>query len=327
MSLNQPIGEQIANNKTVQNISEGASNLGNNISETFSDIKSNVSSGLNDFSSKSLVSSSDEFLSSNSIIAKFVFLILVLIVFMILLSLGVKLIKYFLKPNTNPYVIKGLINGTQFTDISQDPNAGNSVTIYRSNNQNSGIEFTWTAWLQILNVNSSNSQQYQHVFSKGGNGNFDSNGIMAVNNAPGVYISPQNSANVATNNLHIVMSTISEDSQNTTETVEIQNVPINHWFNLAVRIQNKIMDVYINGVITQRVSFQNVPLQNYDDVFVCGNGGFSGYLSDLRYFDHALSAFELTSITMAGPNLRASKSANAKKFDYLSGSWYYGTSV
>jgi len=327
MSFNQPIGEQIANNKTVQSVSEGATNLGNKITDTFSDIKTNVSSGLNDFSSKSLVSSSNEFLNSNSIIAKFVFLILVLIVFMLLLSLGVRLIKYFIKPNTNPYVIKGLINGTQYTDIAQDPNSGNSVTIYRSNNRNSGIEFTWTVWLKILNVNSSSNNQYQHVFSKGGNGTFDSKGIMAVNNAPGIYISPQTSSNSATNNLHIVMSTISEDSQNTTETVEIQNVPINHWFNLAVRIQNKIMDVYINGVITQRVSFQNVPLQNYDDVFICGNGGFSGYLSDLRYFDHALTAFELTSITMAGPNLNASKSNSEKKFDYLSGSWYYGTSV
>jgi hypothetical protein len=29
------------------------------------------------------------------------------------------------------------------------------------------------------------------------------------------------------------------------------------------------MDVYINGVVTQRVTFPFVPKQNYQDVYVC----------------------------------------------------------
>jgi hypothetical protein len=46
-----------------------------------------------------------------------------------------------------------------------------------------------------------------------------------------------------------------------------------------------------NGVISARYNFSSVPLQNYKDVIVCGNSGFSGSLSDLRYYSYALNIF------------------------------------
>ena len=91
------------------------------------------------------------------------------------------------------------------------------------------------------------------------------------------------------------------------------------WFNLAVRMQNKIMDVYVNGVVAKRHVFKNVPKQNYGDIQV---GGFNGNLSDLRYFNAALNVFQINNIAMAGPNLTAANSSTDTKFDYLSSSWY-----
>ena len=320
----QPISEQIMNSPVAQTISEGTQNIGTGISNTYN----SVTSVLDDFSSKSLVTNSSEFLQSNSIIAKFVFIILVMVIFLVLLNLGISLIAYFLQPSSSPYVVKGLLNGNQFLDISQDPKKSNSITIYRSNNQSTGIEFTWSVWLNINAVDDPNKKKYQHVFSKGGNNNYDSNGLMLVNNAPGVYISPQvDSSGSKTNNLHIVMSTNSSTSSNSSlqETVDVEDVPLNTWFNLVIRLENKVMDVYINGTIKKRITFDNVPMQNYDDVFVCGNGGFSGNLSNLRYYDRALNIFEINTISLSGPNLTVSNPAVIQnKFDYLSGIWYYG---
>jgi len=368
MEQQKTISEQIMNSPVVNTISEGANTVGTGVNNAYNSVSSSISNAFEEFSSKDLVTNSNEFLETNSLIAKFVFLILLMVFFLVLLNLGMSLITYFTKPNYNPYVINGLINGNQFMDITQDPSKSGSVTIYRSNNQNTGIEFTWSVWLYISNVGNPSKQQYQHVFSKGGTNNYDENGIMLVNNGPGVYIAPQvdPTTGANTNNLHIVMSTSqtpnttspnttgpnttgpnttspNTTSPNTTgpnttgpvpimdnttiqETVEITDIPLNTWFNLVIRLENKVMDVYINGTITKRVSFTNVPMQNYDDLFVCGNGGFSGNLSSLRYYNRALNVFEINNIASSGPILKSSSSSsnNSKKYDYLSGFWYYG---
>jgi len=101
------------------------------------------------------------------------------------------------------------------------------------------------------------------------------------------------------------------------------------WFHIILRMQNNVMNVYINGVVTQQVTFVDVPKQNYQDVFVCQNNGvstgFSGNLSDLRYYDRALNIFEITHIVSAGPNLSTSKfnsSTAVYGSSYLSSLWY-----
>ena len=60
-----------------QNLSEGVATVSNNISS----VKETVGNTLNEFSSKDVMNASTEFLESNSIIAKFAFLVLVIIIF------------------------------------------------------------------------------------------------------------------------------------------------------------------------------------------------------------------------------------------------------
>ena len=106
----------------------------------------------------------------------------------------------------------------------------------------------------------------------------------------------------------------------TASVVDIPNIPLGRWFNIAVRMQNKIMDTYVNGTIAKRFIFENVPKQNYADISV---GGFTGDLSDLRYFNEALNVFQLNNISMAGPNLTSANASSVdSRFDYLSTSWY-----
>lgn len=308
MNFQQPFAEQLSQN---------TSNIANSVSNTMNNAKETLNTTVQDFSSRDYLNSGLEFFETNSLIAKFVFLILVLIIFFTLMSLGIYLIQYFLQPSSSPYVISGLISGSTFVDIPQDPKNSKSVTIYRSNNQDSGMEFTWSTWLTISNVGV-NPKKYQHIFSKGGNGNFDeTSGFMLVNNAPGLYLTPQ------INTIRILMDTVSQNSVST-EYIDIDNIPLAKWFNLVIRLQNKILDVYINGVITKRITFTDVPNQNYDDVFVCGNGGFSGNLSNLQYFPRALSVTQIMKITSGGPSLTTSGSSPIASTNatYLSGDWY-----
>jgi hypothetical protein len=306
-------------NQTIKNleVSETVKAGIQNVGDTISSVKENVESTLSDFSDKTQagIEASSDFLYSNTIIAKFVFVILVLVGFLLLMNLGIFLITYFSDFSLNPYLINGTISGSTPMIIQQDPKASNAVSIIRSNNETNGIEFTWSLWLYINDIGA-DSIKYQHIFNKGDN-YFNANNIASVNNSPGVYLSPKN------NNLHIIMNTTSlADMSN--NYVDINNIPIRNWFHVAIRVQNRTMDVYVNGVIASRIQLPNIPKQNYNNVNICQNGGFSGNLSNLRYYNYALTIFDINAIISVGPNMKmvGDSNVNSSYYGYLSNLWY-----
>jgi hypothetical protein len=222
----------------------------------------------------------------------------------------------------------------------------------RSNNESKGAEFTWSIWLYVDDLTSPNPQKYQHIFNKGDNIYDSTTGLSKVNNAPGLYLGNGGDKTKPMNTLHIIMDTVGvavqSDSSVTTPpaggvtpeakqlnngfmnpspvTIDIPNVPLKKWFHLAIRLENSILDVYVNGTIDQRQILSNVPKQNFFDIFVCQNGGFQGSLSDLRYFNSALNVFQLNTIVSNGPNMKTSSqyasSTMLKNYNYLSSLWY-----
>jgi hypothetical protein len=302
-------------NNATNKVSESTSNVVNNVGNFFSNMKTNVDSSLEQFSNQSGATTS--FSASNSIIAKFAFLILIVIIFMFLLSLGISMIGYFILPSNNPYIVKGMMDGSYPVRIPQNPNDSKSVPILKSNNQTTGMEFTWSVWVYLNDLGTSTTK-YQHIFSKGDNLFNQETNIASVNNSPGLYLKPSD------NTFHIIMNTVSPDKAN--EVIDISNIPIKKWVNVIIRLQNTVLDVYINGTISKRIVLQYVPKQNYDDIFVCQNGGFSGKLADLRYFARALNIFEINSVVYSGPNTKTSAltaDQTAKgNYSYLSNLWY-----
>ena len=285
------------------------------VTDMFSGVKESTTNNLNEFSNQP--DGNPQFNFSNTIIAKFAFLILVLIVFMFLINLGIMLIAYFTTPSSNPYIIKGMIDGTYGVVIPQDPKQKNSVTLLRSNNQSKGIEFTWSTWLYINDLNNSTTK-YQHIFNKGDNTFNDSN-IAINNNSPGLYLAPSD------NTLRVIMNTVNQYDTNTV--IDVTNIPIRKWVHVAIRLQNTILDVYVNGTISNRIVLQNVPKQNYYDINVCQNGGFLGKLSNLRYYSTALNVFEINKIVNSGPTtttspLTADVQSVSSGFSYLSNKWF-----
>ena len=272
-----------------------------------------MSDTFNTFSTNTETNSS--FSESNSLVAKFSFLLLVIFMFILLLNIGISLISWFTKPSPSPQLINGMIDATQMITFPQDPSSNGAATIYRSNNATDGIEFTWSVWIFINNLQYLEGQ-YKHVFYKGNN-NLESNGLNFPNNAPGLYIAPN------TNALVVMMNTFNDINE---ETV-IPDIPLNKWVNVIIRCQNNKLDVYINGTITRSVQLMGVPKQNYGDVFVAANGGFNGYISNLWYYNYALGTSDISNIVTKGPNtkLTSTSSINTvlKDPNYLSLRWYF----
>ena len=94
----------------------------------------------------------NDLLDSDSLVLKIAFLLLVVFAFVVLLRLGVTIIGYIFKANESPHLIDGMVDATQMLVYQQDPSNNNSVTIYRSVNANNGIEFSWSVWIFINNL-------------------------------------------------------------------------------------------------------------------------------------------------------------------------------
>ena len=283
-------------------------NLGNISTGNFQSYGSNKEPGL--------FSGTKEFLNSNSIIAKIAFLLLVLIVFVYVLRFGVSSLGYLMSPSSAPILLDGMIDANNMMIIPQNPALENSIPVLRSTDQQFGVEFTWSVWVYIQNLNPDN--QYKHIFHKG-NDNIDfgngSTGLNFPNNAPGLYITPN------TNNLLIIMNTFNDIN----DEVTVSDIPLNKWLNIMIRVKNTTLDVYINGTIVKRHNLVGVPKQNYGDVFVAMNGGFNGYISSLRYWNYALGVGRIESVVNSGPNMKMKHGddLHASKPHYFSLRWFF----
>jgi hypothetical protein len=239
--------------------------------------------------------------------------VLVIFGFFILLRIGISVVSNIFKPTESPKLINGMVDATQMIIFKQDPSNNDAVTIYRSVNANDGIEFTWSVWIYIDNLQT-NSGIYRHVFSKG-NSNLKENGLIYPNNAPGLYIAPH------TNSLVVMMNTYEVIN----EEVIIPDIPLNKWVNIIIRCKNTTFDVYVNGTISRSINLIGVPKQNYGDVYVGMNGGFGGYISNLWYYNYALGTSAIQRILNTGPNTKmiGSNGINDKSYDYLSLRWFF----
>ena len=288
----------------------------------------------------------NDFLNANTIVSNFAFLILAVFVFVIISAIGMNLISYHLSPSDSPKLLNGMVSGNQYYSIKQNPNLGGALPVKRSNNAHEGIEFTWSFWLFLDGGHGLVSEvavnpPYKHVFHKGdrspndddlrdNNGNILINaGMNKIQNAPGLYIKPFTAGDNTTASLTFVMNTFDTDS--IIESVDIDNVPINKWFNVMIILKNRFLDVYVNGTVKNRKLLMGLPKQNYGDIHignVSGNdgGGFNGYLSNLWYYNYALGTREIEGIISSGASTKLvggdSINTNTKDFYFLSLRWF-----
>jgi hypothetical protein len=245
-----------------------------------------------------------------SLWAKIVFILLIIIVFYIILRLGTSLLTYIFSPNSNPKIVNGLKDATKQLIVPTDPSISGSIPILRSRNQSGGMEFTWTVWINIKNIDFNNKKR-KHIFHKGSK-KFNELNTAYPNNAPGLYLHENK------NSLIVIMNTF----ENILEEIEINDIPLNKWVNIGIVQKGKNLDIYVNGEIIKRHIFNDVPKQNYGEIFVNCNGGFNGQLSDLWYHNRALSGVEIINIVRQGPNMKTSDSWGIPSPPYLSLKWY-----
>tara|TARA_B100000795_G_C22806835_1_gene445632 strand:+ start:9062 stop:9967 length:906 start_codon:yes stop_codon:yes gene_type:complete len=297
-------------------------NLSNQMSDASSAaknfIKPNNEGMFEQFGNNNMVDGSTAFLNSNTLVAKVVFILLILILFIFLMRISIGILYTLFGPKENPILKSGRFSGKHQDKISVDPRVKLSKPILRSKNEDMGMEFTYSTWLYFEDENfnkSDSSPMPSHIFSKGGLGNTVASGIlagMAAQNGPGLYLDG------GKNELVVVMQTYDDVG----EVIRIPDIPIKKWLNVIIRLENRNLDVYINGTIVVRHELGNVPKQNYSDVHISRDGGFDGEQSSLRYFNRALTSMEIQNLVQKGPNM-SSGGVSSPFPPYLSTRWFF----
>jgi len=291
----------------------------------------------------STASSSTSFLNANSFVSNAGIIVLAIFITILLLKLTLAAIMAYFNPS-HVVLFQGMVMGNQQMVIVQDPSGStNTIPLSRSTNQTGGMEFTWSVWVFIDNLQY-NEGTLRNIFSKG-DGNFMvpfanapttyptklvdssfsdislnnsagfSNSVYMIN-APGLYLAPYD------NTLVVVMNTY----DNMFENIEIPDIPLNKWFNVIIQLQGSTLNVFINGIITESVQLVGVAKQNYGNVNVAMNGGFGGFESNLTYYNYAIGTKEIYDLVRKGPNTTMADSSMAASqgltTNYLSLQWY-----
>lgn len=246
----------------------------------------------------------NKIIESDSIMSKIIKATMIIIVLSIIFKGGEYLYNKAksIKDNT-PYLVDGTKDAKIAKVITQDPKDENSITLKRSNNLNHGLEFSYSFWI-LCDDWTYKQNEWKHVFHKGNQDGYPLR-------APGVWLHPK------TNKMRVYMNTL----DNINEFIDIGNIPLNKWICVTIACQQKKLDVYINGNVAISKELSSVPKQNYGNVYVNNYGGFSGYLSNLRYYNYYVSYSDIKNFLNRGPDM-IPVDYNNKMPPYLDSRWW-----
>lgn len=86
------------------------------------------------------------------------------------------------------------------------------------------------------------------------------------------------------------------------ESCDIQNVPFNKWIHAVYVLNNRTVDIYINGKLERSCVLQGLPLiDNNMNLKMALNGGFYGKIGRTQYFTSAISQNHIMNLYNRGP--------------------------
>jgi len=211
--------------------------------------------------------------------------------------------------------------------FQQDPSNTDSVYLPVSQNQLTGIEFSYSIFIYVDDSTFDNNvapQTWSTIFYKGYEvGPFPLCG-------PGVFVSSDKNNDPV---LRVVMNSYNSWFN----TVDVKQIPVKKWFHLALVLSsNNVLNVYINGNLANKLVLDGtIAYQNYQPLVVLPllrtvkpndfdnsssteknlrgippgetfiiNGAMRGFVSNIFYYSYAIGYSEIQALLQAGPSTK-----------------------
>lgn len=98
-------------------------------------------------------------------------------------------------------------------------------------------------------------------------------------------------------------------------TCSVENVPLQSWFAVSVTVFQRNMDIYINGRLVKSCVIPGVPKPVVGDIILGDNGGFSGSICNLNWYNTMLSPEDCKSFHAKGTQCAPPAAAGAAGVD------------
>lgn len=313
------------NNSSNANSGFSASNISSRISNSLSDVssffsgkknnsnlKNNNSTNrmkTNNSSNTGTVKKSNSSGSSSTVI-----MILVLILFIIILGVGgYYLYKYLNKHNLSNETTKQFI--PYIHDASIDKRIA-SGSIPRSAD---GNEYNINFWVYVNDYVVRKSQDkcilYRGEAPAGtlndasvdvasGNPNVNCNpGVWLLKNVNTLRIIVGLETNYGVSNCDTSVTQACESGVQDVDVCDIENFPLQRWVNVNITLRNNVIDVFFDGALKKSTILKGFPMLSNNDMLVCPDGGFNGYISNMKYSNKAVSMSKIENMYKSGPTL------------------------
>lgn len=113
--------------------------------------------------------------------------------------------------------------------------------------------------------------------------------------SPSIWLYP------LTNSLKVVTSTSAPEQ---VESCDIQNIPLMTWVHIAYVLNNRSVDIYINGKLERSCALRGIPVLDNSSVFITTGSpqaGYYGKIGKTQYFTSALLPNDIANLYQQGP--------------------------
>lgn len=207
--------------------------------------------------------------------------------------LVVGLVLYFLldaRPSKGPSSVVELIPGSQ----PGDRQLNNNTALPLSFNQSEGATYSYAGWVLVKDFTNGYGKE-RRVMSRG--------------DSPGLYLNSTSNAFVVKINTFGAL-----------ETVLIPDIPAMKWIHFAIVVDQRAVDIYINGILRQHHTLAQLPKQTTDPVIF--GPGWKGVVGKVTYYAMSLAPERVKRLSKEEPpsDLELKPSSGS----YFDISWYTG---
>lgn len=183
-----------------------------------------------------------------------------------------------------------------------------------------GMNQTFSTWIYVKDWNYKFGQ-YKNILWKGTN---NSSNISSIH-CPSIWLYP------LTNSLKVVTSTSAPEQ---VESCDISNIPLMTWVHIVYVLNNRTVDIFINGKLERSCALRGIPIITESPVYITTGkpqAGFYGKIGKTQYFTRALLPNDVANIYQQGPlgtaQFQVNFFRNGKFIDFTSSSMIANDSV
>jgi hypothetical protein len=189
-----------------------------------------------------------------------------------------------------------------------------------------GMNQTFSTWIYVKDWNYKFGQ-YKNILWKGTNKSSSTTSTPEISNihCPSIWLYP------LTNSLKVVTSTSAPEQ---VESCDISNIPLMTWVHIVYVLNNRTVDIFINGKLERSCALRGIPIISDSPVYITTGkpqAGFYGKIGKTQYFTRALLPNDVANIYQQGPlgtaQFQVNFFRNGKFIDFSSSSMIANDSV